>query len=97
MKTVMANQQNKIDTSTFGAEQKSDAKKLADKHLSDPNHVITEEDMSKIKVGVTGAADAPTKQAVKEAEDRIADSESDSEDDTTPGAQKMTPWDTINP
>lgn len=74
----------------------SDAKKLSDEHMADPNHIITEEDMRKIKIGVTGAADAPTKEAVKEAEDRIADRKADSEDDVIPGAEKTTPWDVIS-
>ena len=77
--------------------KKSDAKELADKHLADPEHIITDEDMRKIRIGVTGEADAPTKQAVKEADNRVADKKADSEEDTAPGAEKMTPWDTINP
>jgi hypothetical protein len=76
---------------------RSDASKLAQKHLSDPNHVITEEDMKKIRVGVSSGPDAPTRQAVKDAEDRIADSKSNKDDDTLPGGQKVTPWDTLNP
>jgi len=93
----MANQENQITKpNSYHREEESDANKLADKHLADPNHIITDEDMQKIKVGVTGEADEPTKQAVKEAEDRIADHKSDSEEDTTPGAQKATPWDVID-
>lgn len=84
-------------TASYHREEESDAKKLADEHLADPNHVITEEDMRNIKVGVTGVADEPTKEAVKDAEERIADHKADSEEDTTPGAQKATPWDVINP
>ena len=61
----------------------------------DPNHVITEEDLRKIKVGITGEPDETTKEAVRDAEDRIADHKADNEDDTTPGAQKATPWDVL--
>lgn len=82
---------------SYHQEEKSDANKLADKHLADPNHVITDEDMRNIKIGVTGEADEPTKQAIEEAEDRIADHKSDSEDDATPGSQKSTPWDVLGP
>lgn len=71
----------------------SDAKKLADRHLADKDHVITDEDMQNIRVGMSPGADAPTQQAVEDAEDRIADKKVDSEDDTLPGAQKATPWD----
>lgn len=95
-KTTMGKQTgNNSDANGYHREEESDASKLAGKHLADPNHIITEEDMRKIKVGVTGEADAPTKQAVEEAEERIADHKADSEDDTIPGGEKMTPWDTI--
>ena len=73
----------------------SDAKRLADRHLADPNHVITDEELRNIRVGVSGSADAPTQEAVEEADDRIADHKADGEDDTLPGAQKMTPWDVV--
>lgn len=73
----------------------SDAKKLADKHLADPNHVITDEDLQKIRVGATAPPDEPTRQAIDEAEDRIADRKTPDEDKTLPGSQKMTPWDVI--
>ena len=82
---------------SYHREQQSDAKKLADEHLADANHVITEEDMRKIKVGVTGEPDEATREAVREAEDKVADHKSDSEDDTAPGAQKTTPWDVLEP
>ncbi len=88
---------NMLNNNLTNPSAKSDAKKLADQHLADPNHVITDEDLQKIRVGVTGEADAPTREAVSEAEDRVADEKADSEADETPGAQKMTPWDTINP
>ena len=80
---------------SYHREQESDAKKLADQHMADPNHVITEEDLRKIKVGITGEPDETTKEAVRDAEDRIADHKADNEDDTTPGAQKATPWDVL--
>lgn len=86
---------NEITSS--GRQPKSDAKKLADQHLADPNHIITDEDLQKIRVGVTGEADGPTRQAVQEAEDRVADEKADNEADEIPGAQKATPWDTIKP
>lgn len=94
-KTIMANKEKSKQPASYHREEESDAKKLADEHLADQDHVITDEDMRKIKVGVAGEADAPTKQAVEDAEDRIADHKADSEDDIVPGAEKMTPWDTI--
>ena len=75
----------------------SDAAKLANRHMADPNHVITDEDFKNIKVGVTPPPDAPTQEAIKDGEDRIADHKADKEDDIAPGAQKTTPWDVIGP
>ncbi len=75
----------------------TDAHKLAAQHMANQDHVITDEDFANVRVGMTPPADAPTQQAVAEAEDRIADHKSDKEDDAVPGAQKTTPWDVINP
>lgn len=83
-------------TASSGKTHESDAKKLADKHMADPHHVITDEELASIRIGVSGAADEPTKQAVKEGEERIADTEANNEDETAPGAQKSTPWDVIS-
>lgn len=84
-----------MQTTTVDEAHRSDAKKLADRHMADPNHVITDEELQGIRVGVSGTADAPTKQAVRNSEDRIADVEANNEDETAPGAQKSTPWDVI--
>jgi len=73
----------------------SDTQKIVRKHLSDPNHVITEEEIANVRIGMTPSADAPTQQALEEGEDRIADRKADSEDETLPGAQKRTSWDVI--
>jgi hypothetical protein len=75
----------------------TDSEKLVQRHLEDPNHVITEEDMQKIRVGVTPPADGTTEEAIEESEDRIADRKVESEDDTLPGSQKVSPWDVIEP
>lgn len=74
----------------------SDARKLANKHLADPNHVITEEDLKNVQVGMSAPPDEPTRQAIQDGEDRIADTKSDKEDDVIPGAQKVTPWDVVD-
>lgn len=76
----------------------SDAKKIVDRHMADPNHVISEEEMRSIRVGVDALnPDETTEQAIEEAEadKKIADSKADSEEDTTPGSQKVTPWDVV--
>ncbi|WP_121353384.1 hypothetical protein [Flavisolibacter nicotianae] len=73
----------------------SDTQKIVRKHLSDPNHVITDEEIANVRIGMTPSADVPTQQALEESEDRIADRKADSEDETMPGAQKSTPWDVL--
>lgn len=73
----------------------SDAKKLANRHLADPNHVITDEDMQNIRVGMSPGPDEPTQEAIEHADEKIADKKTINEDDTTPGSQKMTPWDVV--
>ena len=75
----------------------TDSEKLVQRHLEDPNHVITDEDMQKIRVGMTPQPDAPTQEAIRESEERVADRKAENEEDTTPGSQKVTPWDVIDP
>ena len=73
----------------------SDTSKLTRLHMADPDHVITDEDMQNIRVGMSPGPDVPTQEAVEDAEDRVADKKSDNDDDTLPGAQKMTPWNVV--
>lgn len=73
----------------------SDTQKIVRKHLSDPNHVITDEEIANVRIGMTPSSDVPTQQALEESEDRIADRKADSEEETMPGAQKSTPWDVL--
>ncbi|HEV7332468.1 MAG TPA: hypothetical protein VGN63_15630 [Flavisolibacter sp.] len=74
----------------------SDAKKLANQHMADPHHIITEEDMRNIRVGVTPPPDGPTQEAINEADDRIADRKKPEDNKTLPGSQKITPWDVVD-
>lgn len=94
----MANSNDQYQQANAGGNAdrfQSDAEKLANKHLADPDHVITDEEFANVRVGMTPPPDSPTKEAVNEAEDRAADHKSDKEDDTLPGAQKITPWDVV--
>ncbi len=74
-------------------EFESDTQKLVHRHLSDPNHEITDEELAKVRVGMSPGPDEPTQQAIKESEGRIADKKTIKDDETLPGAQKITPWD----
>jgi hypothetical protein len=89
--------ENKQNTPDEQQRFESDTQKIVHRHLEDQNHVITDEEIASVRVGMSPPPDGPTQQAIKDAEDRIADDKSDKEDDTIPGAQKMTPWDTIDP
>jgi hypothetical protein len=78
----------------------TDTQRLVNKHMSDPNHVITEEEMAKLQVGQTppeARQAAQNLENLPEADERAADSKSIKEDDLVPGAQKSTPWDVIGP
>ncbi len=59
---------------------KTDAEKLVFEHLSDPNHVITEEDMRKIRIGVTPPVDESTEEVIVEAEGKADDQQSGNEE-----------------
>jgi hypothetical protein len=61
----------------------------------DKNHVITEEELRSIRIGVTYSMDEATEQWLLHAENKAADHKADSEGDTIPGAQKATPWDML--
>jgi hypothetical protein len=75
----------------------SDSHKLVQKHMADQNHKITDEELANVRVGMSPGPDVPTQQAISESEDRIADEKRIEEDKLVPGAQKITPWDTLQP
>jgi len=80
----------------------SDVQKLTRKHLEDPNHVITEEELRNLRVGMTPPLDDATEarfeeeEATEEVENKFIDEETTEEDRNLdkPGP-KMTPWDTL--
>lgn len=75
----------------------SDTEKLAQRHLANPDHVITEEELRNVRVGMAPLPDGPTEEALRNADEKIADHKADREEDTTPGSQKITPWNLIGP
>ena len=92
----MANPKNESENNSQDTQRfQSDTEKLTNRHLADPDHVITDEEFASVRIGMTPPPDAPTREAIKEADDRIADHKSDKDDDTLPGAQKITPWDVV--
>lgn len=91
----MENQQHPKQNDTTNQRFESDTQKLVHRHMADPNHVISDEELRNVRVGMSPPPDEPTQQAIDEAKDRVADKKSTDEENTVPGAQKMTPWDTI--
>jgi hypothetical protein len=85
----------------------SDTQKLTRKHLEDEDHVITDEEMEKLRIGMTPPQlDEATKsrfrdeKALEEAAEKFIGTEEErkeNDEDTDKPGQKITPWDTINP
>jgi hypothetical protein len=69
----------------------SDTQKLVRRHLEDPNHVITEEEIKNLRVGMSPGIDAETEKAVKALEERVQENNGD--DNTE---RPSTPWDVMN-
>jgi hypothetical protein len=75
----------------------SDTQKLVRRHLEDEGHVITEEEIRNVRVGMSPPPDEPTEEAIREREERTADRKVPDENETAPGEQQATPWDVIQP
>ena len=72
----------------------SDTNKIVERHLKDPNHQITDDEIRNVRVGMT----PPLPDDLPSADEKVADrKKEDDEDHTLPGKQVMTPWDTLNP
>ena len=72
----------------------SDTNKIVQRHLEDPNHQITEEEIRNVRVGMS----PPTPDNLPSPDEKVADrKKQDDEDQIVPGKQAVTPWDTLNP
>ena len=78
----------------------SDAQKLVRKHLEDPDHVITDEDMKNIRVGMTPPEENQIRpgdeESIERAEKKIIGEEIRDTDEVS-DKDRLTPWDTIDP
>ena len=77
----------------------SDTQKVVRRHMEDPDHKITDEEMADIRVGMSPPVpDEPTKarlegdDKVDEVEEKILKDRNIEEDQNT-GKDKLTPWD----
>lgn len=84
-----------------GERFESDTQKVVRQHLENEDHVITDEDIAKIRVGmVPPQFDRPTEDRISEAEERLGSDSDDSHErkvDKNLEDEKITPWDTIDP
>jgi hypothetical protein len=69
----------------------SDTKKLVREHLADPNHVITEEDIKNVRIGMTSELDETTHEGIDALQKRV---DAHREENT---GQTVTPWDVVDP
>jgi len=71
---------------------KSDTAKLVERHLKDPNHQISEEEIRNVRVGMT----PPVQDEFPPKDEKAADRKKEEEDETLPGNQVITPWDALD-
>ena len=89
--------QDNNDKEQNGERFESDTQKLVRRHLEDEDHVITEEDIRNVRVGMSPPPDGPTEKMIREREEKAADRKTPDESETVPGEQQITPWDIIEP
>lgn len=91
-KTAMQdrNVNNKQDKSGEPEQFESDTQRLVRQHMEDKDHVISEEDMKNMQVGMTPPVDGEVEEEITEWQKRV------NERDDNKG-QQVTPWDTIDP
>ena len=82
----------------------SDTQKIVRRHLEDPDHVITDEEMQDIRVGMhppeAGASTLERlkdEEALEDAEKKIVGNTDDIEEGKNKRDERITPWDTIDP
>jgi hypothetical protein len=95
---------NKDSENTSDERFVSDTQKLVRKHLEDKEHVITEDDIANVRVGmVPPEFDSATEarfegtEAREEAEKDLLSGTEDMKKDENLDESQITPWDTIDP
>ena len=74
----------------------SDTQKIIHKHLADPEHHISEDEIRNVRIGMTPGPDAVTKEALNERDGTIDGAGLIETNETDSGNQQITPWDTLN-
>lgn len=87
-----------------GERFESDTQKVVRQHLEDKNHVITDEDIANVRIGmVPPEFDAATEarfedeEAREDVEEDLLDGTKDMKKDENLDEGQITPWDTIDP
>ena len=79
----------------------SDTQKVVRQHMEDEDHVLTDDDIANIRVGmVPPEFDPATEERISEAEKRLGDDADDADEkkvDKNLEDERITPWDTIDP
>jgi hypothetical protein len=96
--------QNRNDTPGNSNEDNlSDTQKIVRQHMEDKDHVITEEEMAKIRIGVASPEFDEATQVRFEGRDAREQKEEEilgnrkKEEDENLEDKRITPWDTIDP
>lgn len=70
----------------------SDTQKIVRRHLEDPNHKITEEELRNVRIGMTPVIEHDSKDQFERTVNEI---EENNDDDIQPNDEPTTSWDTI--
>lgn len=87
--------QDETNKEQNGERFESDTQKVVRRHLEDENHVITEDEIRNVRVGMAPPPDAPTEEAIREREEKTADKKGPAENETASGEKRATPWDIL--
>ena len=95
--------QNK-DASSRPDRFQSDTQKIVRRHMEDPDHQITDEEMQNMRVGMNPPeldevteARLEGEDAVDEVEKKILSDRKDIDEDQNTSGDKITPWDIVDP
>ena len=88
----MANPLNTTENNSRENQPQSDSQKAVRRHLEDENHVISEDDIRNVRVGVTPEKVDTGEELVKQVEEENAEKK----DDEQPNDKPITPWDVVN-
>lgn len=87
-----------------GAERfESDTQKIVRKHLEDKDHVITDEEIASLRVGMVPPLDEATEsrfegdEAIENVEDEVVGDEKKIDEGENGRDNRLTTWDTIEP